>query len=136
MDSSGAGEGGPLLGSLRPRSPEKGSGGYALSFSWLGGRGGAATPGAGGERERERGVKSERLIVRELSGRGGWEGIARPSLTLCWFINECIELSGSAAGLLAQEKKIKNTLACTTEAHTNTPVVTSARSFTAARTPL
>lgn len=59
MDSSGAGEGGPLLGSLRPRSPEKGSGGYALSFSWLGGRGGAATPGAGGERER--GVKSERL---------------------------------------------------------------------------
>lgn len=98
----GAGEGGSLLGSLRPRSPEKGPSGCALSFSWQGGRrGDAATPGAGGE-----GGQSERLIVRELGGRGGWEGTARPSSTLCWFINERAELSGSAARLLAHENKM------------------------------
>lgn len=102
-NGSVAGEGGPLLGSLRPRSPEKGPSGYALSFSWPRGRGAEATPGAG---EEERGRQSERLIVRERNGGGGgWEGIARPSLTHCWFINERTELSGSAAWLLAQEKK-------------------------------
>ena len=79
-DSSGAGEGGPLLGSLRPRSPEKGSGGYALSFSWLGGRGGAETPGEGGEEQEER--QSERLIVCERKGRMGryYKAISHPLL--------------------------------------------------------
>lgn len=88
MDSSGAGEGGPppLLGSLRPpRSPEKGSGGgNALSFSWPGGRGGGATPGAGGGREgrREKGEKSERLIAAEGEDGKVLQGHLSPSVGL------------------------------------------------------
>lgn len=71
--SSGAGDGGPLFGSLRLRSPEKRLGWCGLSFGWLGGRAGAATPGTGAEGEQ--GIRAG----RGRRGGGGQKGTARPS---------------------------------------------------------
>jgi len=86
MHGSGAGEGGPLLGSLRPRSPEKGFGGCALSFSWLGGRVGAATPGAGGEEKREE--ECESSVERE--DRKVLQGHLSPCVGLLMSTQSCL----------------------------------------------
>lgn len=96
-DCSGAGEGGPLLDSLRPRSPEKGFGGCALSFSWLGGRGAtaAATPGEGKEEGRVSECKDRKVLQGHLS----------PSVGLLMSTQSCL---GAQHACSPREKKIIN----------------------------